>query len=72
LVPDQAIAERLQHLPEMVNGVTSMDPVLQLEATGQFRRLLSIEKNPPIQAVINAGVVPKFVEFLQVGHDHDH
>lgn len=62
-----ATSQRLEHLPEMVNGVLSLDPMMQLEATTQFRKLLSIEKNPPIQAVINAGVVPRFIEFLQVG-----
>ena len=41
------------------------DPAVQTECTTQFRRLLSIEKNPPIQNVIDAGVVPRFVEFLQ-------
>jgi len=61
-----ASSQRLEHLPEMVNGVMSLDPMMQLEATTQFRKLLSIEKNPPIQAVINAGVVPRFIEFLQV------
>eukprot|EP00952_Eustigmatos_sp_NYUAD-ZCMA_P012361 49732-Eustigmatos_ZCMA.PRE.1 len=65
--PDQTLAQRLEHLPDMVAGVRSLDPAMQLEATTQFRKLLSIEKNPPIQQVINAGVVPRFVEFLQVG-----
>mmetsp|Transcript_2861 Transcript_2861/g.4325 ORF Transcript_2861/g.4325 Transcript_2861/m.4325 type:complete len:452 (+) Transcript_2861:3-1358(+) len=41
------------------------DPSVQTEYTTQFRRLLSIEKNPPIQDVIDAGVVPRFIEFLQ-------
>jgi HEAT repeat protein len=48
----------------MVAGVMSFEAAAQLEFTTQFRRLLSIEKNPPIQEVINAGVVPRFVEFL--------
>eukprot|EP00536_Pseudo-nitzschia_multiseries_P014724 jgi/Psemu1/39955/gm1.39955_g len=56
---------KLEQLPAMVEGVMGNDPAIQTECTTQFRRLLSIEKNPPIQNVIDAGVVPRFVEFLQ-------
>ena len=56
---------KLESLPEMVHGVLSEDPALQLEATTQFRKLLSIERSPPIQEVIKAGVVPRLVAFLQ-------
>ena len=58
-------AAKLEQLPAMVQGVMGNDPAIQTESTTQFRRLLSIEKNPPIQQVIDAGVVPRFVEFLQ-------
>lgn len=45
-------------------GVFSGIAEEQLKATQQFRRLLSIERSPPIQQVIDCGVVPYFVEFL--------
>ena len=56
---------QLEQLPHIVQGVNNIDPSVHLEATTQFRKLLSIERNPPIQMVIDAGVVPRFVEFLQ-------
>ncbi|PON69637.1 Importin subunit alpha [Parasponia andersonii] len=61
------LEKRLESIPAMVQGVWSADPTLQLEATTQFRKLLSIGKearSPPIDEVIKAGVVPRFVEFL--------
>ncbi|KAL9161261.1 hypothetical protein ABFS82_07G009200 [Erythranthe guttata] len=58
------LEKKLESLPSMVNGVWSPDAGLQLEATTQFRKLLSIERSPPIEEVIQAGVIPKFVEFL--------
>ncbi|KAH7388163.1 hypothetical protein KP509_16G061800 [Ceratopteris richardii] len=35
-----------------------------MESTHQIRKLLSIERNPPIEQVIGSGVVPRLVQFL--------
>ncbi|KAB2003297.1 hypothetical protein ERO13_D11G116800v2 [Gossypium hirsutum] len=56
--------KKLESLPAMVAGVWSDDRNMQLEATTQFRKLLSIERSPPINEVVQSGVVPRFVEFL--------
>jgi len=60
-----AVASKLENLPQMIQGVLGDDPSQQIERTTEFRRLLSIEKNPPIQQVIDSGVVPRFVDFLR-------
>lgn len=59
-----SVQQRLAHLPEMVRGVMSENTEQQLEATTQFRKLLSIERSPPIDEVINQNVIPRFVKFL--------
>lgn len=51
-------------LPNMLAGIMSDKPETQLDATMKFRKLLSKEKNPPIDRVIESGVVPRFVQFL--------
>ncbi|KAL9239051.1 hypothetical protein vseg_013406 [Gypsophila vaccaria] len=56
--------KKVENLPQMVAGVYSDDPTAQLESTTHFRKLLSIERNPPIEDVVKTGVVPRLVEFL--------
>lgn len=51
-------------LPDMLANLASDDIQLQLDATVKFRKILSKEKNPPIQQVIQCNIVPRFIEFL--------
>ncbi|EPX71905.1 karyopherin Cut15 [Schizosaccharomyces octosporus yFS286] len=56
-------------LPDMVRALYTDDIEIQIQATTKFRKVLSKEHDPPIQKVINTGVVPRFVEFL--GHENN-
>lgn len=57
-----------EDLPQMVAGVRSDKVDDQIAATTKFRKLLSKERNPPIEQVIATGVVKDFVQFLRSPH----
>jgi importin subunit alpha-1 len=52
------------HLAQITKAIYSNEPNVQFEATVHFRKLLSIERNPPIDQVIQTGVVPRLVQLL--------
>ncbi|KAK9470337.1 armadillo-type protein [Dipodascopsis tothii] len=65
---NSAESELNEELPEMIEGVFSDMIEAQIQATTKFRKLLSKERNPPIEKVIECGVVSRFVEFLRSPH----
>ena len=48
-----------------------LDLPVQLEMAMSFRKLLCIERNPPIAEVVAAGAVPRLVQFLHCGESHE-
>lgn len=63
--PIQPGAPASAEMEALRQQVFSGDAALQCSATEKFRKMLSKERNPPIQDVIECGVVPYFVEFLK-------
>ena len=58
------VQRRLDQMPQLIAQLTSDDVTQQYEATMAFRKVLSIETSPPIDAVIATGVIPRFVQLL--------
>ncbi|KAJ1818149.1 Importin subunit alpha-1 [Coemansia sp. RSA 2675] len=57
-----------ENLPSMISLLYSDNLDEQLASVTRFRKLLSKERNPPIEEVIDSGVVPRFVELLRSSH----
>lgn len=58
------INKRLNNITQLVQAVNGDDGGARLKATIEFRRMLSVEDSPPIEAVISSGVVPRLMQFL--------
>nr|CAI5820671.1 unnamed protein product [Callosobruchus analis] len=54
---------------EISYGMMSPDEDVQFRATQACRKILSRERNPPIDHMIRLGVVPRCVEFLGKAHN---
>ncbi|XP_041605529.1 importin subunit alpha-8 isoform X2 [Vulpes lagopus] len=53
-------------LQEIIHGVNTSDPDLCFQATQAARKMLSQEKNPPLKLIVEAGLIPRLVEFLKL------
>ncbi|XP_076754777.1 karyopherin subunit alpha [Xylocopa sonorina] len=56
-------------IDDIISGMKSTDQTIQLQATQACRKMLSREKNPPIENMIKNGIVPRCVEFLDYHHN---
>ncbi|XP_052023572.1 importin subunit alpha-8 [Apodemus sylvaticus] len=53
-------------LDDIIKGMNSSDPMLHLLATQSARKMVSQKNNPPLNLIIEAGLIPNLVAFLKV------
>jgi len=63
---DQTNRQPSLSIEEIKSGIFSTDFKEAFKATQAARKILSRERNPPIDVLIEAGIVPKLVAFLSV------
>lgn len=56
--------EIIKRIDEYVDGVRTGSSDFRLTCVIQLRKLLSIENRPPLQEVINTGIIPQMIDFL--------
>ncbi|GBL52147.1 Importin subunit alpha-1 [Candidozyma auris] len=64
---DSFLGKLQSELPKMMEMIHSDSFENQLNATIRFRQILSREHNPPIDLVIQSGVIPTLVDFMKEG-----
>lgn len=52
-------------LDEIVTNIQSANPAAQFHAVQGIRKMLSRERNPPIDTVIEMELVPQLIKFLE-------
>nr|ACN85342.1 Kpna2-like protein transcript variant 2 [Mus musculus] len=52
-------------LDDIIQAVNSSDPILHFRATRAAREMISQENTPPLNLIIEAGLIPKLVDFLK-------
>ncbi|KAK5575385.1 hypothetical protein RB653_010645 [Dictyostelium firmibasis] len=62
---NETMENKIINLPGLVTALNSNDQAYVYSSLIQFRKLLSIHANPPIDQVIECGVIPKFNQLLQ-------
>ena len=55
----------IRNLSRFQTEIQSNDEEIQYQATQWFRKIVAIDVDPPMDAVINSGVVPVLVDFLK-------
>ena len=55
----------MNNLTEIVSNSLNPNPTLRLEAIQAARKLLSSDKNPPIDSLIQSGIMPILVDCLE-------
>ena len=53
-----------ENIPKFAACLNDQDPLVVAEATIALRKILSVDRNPPIAEVLNAGVLPRLKELL--------
>ncbi|KAJ3429649.1 importin subunit alpha-4 [Anaeramoeba flamelloides] len=69
LFTDEEINKKLKNLPFYTKSLQSNDRSVYFPALREIRILLSLEKNPPLDKVIELGATPYLVEFLRCDND---
>lgn len=57
-------------MDDIINHINSSDETLQLLAIQTCRKLLSQDKNPPINDMIESGIVPHCINLLDCDHKY--
>ena len=58
-------------LPKFVQGLLNGTIENQVECCRYFRKLSSIEKDPPLDVLIESGIVPRLIKYLKMEPNDD-